>query len=112
MLAGLPDGDDVHVMVDALRAAGAEIVETEQGTAVVPGPRRPARIDVRASGTTMRFLTAWAATQPVDTTLDGTARMRQRPLGPLCAALAALGVEIRCAGGYPPVTLHGPLPGG
>jgi len=112
VIAGLPDGDDVRVMVEALRAAGTEVLEAEHWTTVVPRPRRPARIDVRASGTTMRFLTAWAATQSVETTLDGTARMRERPLGPLCDALATLGVEVRCAGGYPPVTVRGPLQGG
>jgi 3-phosphoshikimate 1-carboxyvinyltransferase len=47
--------------------------------------------------------------------LDGNARMRQRPIGPLCDALNELGAAVRCEGasGCPPVFVQADgLPGG
>lgn len=73
------------------------------------------RIDIGAAGTAMRFLTAYFATRHgITVTLDGTERMRNRPIGPLADALASLGAGIEWEGrkGYPPLrvtggTLHG-----
>jgi len=61
-----------------------------------------------ASGTTMRFLSAVCALGLGTYRLDGTARMRQRPIDDLLAALRALGVEATAesAGGCPPVTIR------
>ncbi len=73
------------------------------------------RIDIGAAGTAMRFLTAYFATRRGKAvTLDGTERMRNRPIGLLADALASLGAGIEWEGrkGYPPLrvtggTLHG-----
>jgi 3-phosphoshikimate 1-carboxyvinyltransferase len=66
---------------------------------------------VRASGTTARFLTAVAALTAagVEVTLDGSARMRERPIGDLVAALCALGADAQALGprGCPPVRVRG-----
>jgi len=66
-------------------------------------------IDVRASGTTARFLTAAATLANNPVVLDGTKRMRERPIADLAAALAALGarVEVLGANGCPPVRTGG-----
>lgn len=67
-------------------------------------------VDVGAAGTAMRFLTAYYASQPgVTVTLDGSERMRQRPIGPLVDALRQLGADIEYAGeeGYPPLRIAG-----
>lgn len=69
-----------------------------------------ASIDVGAAGTAMRFLTAYFAVQPGRTvTLDGTQRMRQRPIGVLVEALRRLGAGIEWLGreGYPPLRVTG-----
>jgi 3-phosphoshikimate 1-carboxyvinyltransferase len=83
--------DDTAVMVEALsRDSGA--------------------INVGAAGTAMRFLTAYFATRPTTTvTLDGTARMRERPIGPLVDALRQLGAQIDYLGkeGFPPLRITG-----
>jgi 3-phosphoshikimate 1-carboxyvinyltransferase len=79
------------------------------------GGRLPAKgrvnVDVRASGTTARFLTAAATLAPagVEVVLDGTARMRERPIGDLAAALGALGAEVETLGpgGCPPLRVRG-----
>ena len=51
------------------------------------------RVDARASGTTARFLTAAATLAAGPTVVDGTARMRERPIEDLAAALRALGAR-------------------
>lgn len=67
-------------------------------------------VNIGAAGTAMRFLTAYFACKPgSDVTLDGSERMRQRPIGPLVDALRALGADIDYAGaeGYPPLHIRG-----
>lgn len=68
------------------------------------------QINAADAGTAMRFLTAYFACQEGRTvTLDGTERMRRRPIGPLVDALRNCGAEIEYAGeeGFPPLTIHG-----
>lgn len=67
-------------------------------------------INVGAAGTAMRFLTAYFATRPGRrVTLDGSERMRQRPIGALVDALKLLGADIRYLGreGFPPLLING-----
>lgn len=67
-------------------------------------------VNVGAAGTTMRFLTAFYASRPGhDVMLDGSERMRRRPIGVLVDALRALGADIEYSGeeGYPPLHIRG-----
>ena len=67
-------------------------------------------INVGPAGTAMRFLTAYFATREgVTVTLDGDARMRQRPIGPLVNALRSLGAHIDYPGheDFPPLSIKG-----
>ena len=83
--------DDTAVMVDALA-------------------RQEGDINVGATGTAMRFLTAYFATREgVTVTLDGVERMRHRPIGPLVDALRSLGAHIEYLGqeGFPPLQITG-----
>lgn len=70
---------------------------------------KPAIADVGDAGTAMRFLLAYYATQPTEVTLTGSARMKQRPIGPLVDALRDMGAEINYLEneGYPPVVVKG-----
>jgi len=71
---------------------------------------RSGLVDIGAAGTAMRFLTAYFAALPgSDVTLDGTDRMRRRPIGPLVDALRTLGARIEYVGedGYPPLAIKG-----
>lgn len=85
------DCDDTRVIVRALeKSAGA--------------------VNVGPAGTAMRFLTAYfAAKQGCEVTLDGDERMRQRPIGPLVAALRECGAQIDYVGeeGFPPLRISG-----
>ena len=118
-LRGASESDDTAAMREGLRALGVAIA-TEDGSWSVEGcggklPARGAAVDARASGTTARFLTAAATLAAGSTVVDGTPRMRERPIEDLAAALRALGapVEVLGRGGCPPVRVAGGgLPGG
>lgn len=67
-------------------------------------------INVGAAGTAMRFLTAYFAIQSRRTvTIDGSERMRERPIRALVDALRACGAEIEYLGkdGFPPLKITG-----
>jgi 3-phosphoshikimate 1-carboxyvinyltransferase len=66
------------------------------------------KIFVGNSGTSMRFLTALAALKNGRTLLDGSERMRRRPIADLLDGLVALGVNAYSQGGngYPPVVVE------
>lgn len=67
-------------------------------------------INIGAAGTTMRFLTAYfAAKEGSDLLLDGSERMRHRPIKVLVEALRTLGADIEYAGeeGFPPLRIRG-----
>jgi 3-phosphoshikimate 1-carboxyvinyltransferase len=121
VLAALSDGPsvignplrarDTRLAADALRALGTEIIESRTAWRVAPG--QPASgsavsVDVGNAGTVMRFVPGVAALTSAVVTFDGDARIRQRPAGPILAALRQLGVEIEDGGrGAVPFTVHG-----
>ena len=119
VLRGALSSDDTEAMLECLRALGCG-VDAAGDAWRVPGRagrlRAPAApLSTRNSGTTVRFLTAAASLAAGPVTLDGDARMRERPIADLTDALAALGApaEARGAGGCPPVRVAGGgLPGG
>ena len=63
--------------------------------------------DAGDAGTTFRFLTAYLACRPGTQVLTGSARMRERPIGPLVQALRELGAGIQFLEkeGYPPLQI-------
>lgn len=105
------EADDTIVMRDGLRALGVMIDDVDDPWLVLGagGALTPGDIDAGASGTTARFLTAVAATVDGTVGIDGSARMRERPIGPLVDALVGLGAKVESAGGYPPLTVTGPV---
>lgn len=65
--------------------------------------------DVLDAGTTMRFLTAFAAASGRKKLMTGSKRMQERPIGVLVDALRSLGASISYQGeeGYPPFQIEG-----
>jgi 3-phosphoshikimate 1-carboxyvinyltransferase len=114
LLAGALDSDDTRVMVGGLAALGISVAaDWERGELRVSGsdgqiPASAATIDCAASGTTMRFLAAVCALGHGTYRLDGTTRMRQRPIGDLLASLRDLGVDAvaESPGECPPVVIR------
>jgi 3-phosphoshikimate 1-carboxyvinyltransferase len=109
-LSGVLFSDDSHWFVDGLRRLGVA-VEVDRATCqvVVRGvgggpPATQADLWVELAGTAARFLLAYACLGHGRYTLDGTARMRQRPMQDLLSTLNALGAGCRSEGA------HGGLP--
>lgn len=131
VLAALTDGtceltnvlfaDDTRVMLDGLQKLGFAVQIDEPNTTVrVTGmggtiPVSSAELFCGNSGTTIRFLTAMCALGNGSYTLDGIARMRQRPIRQLVDLLKNLGVrtEYLAEEGFPPIRVDARvLPGG
>ncbi len=90
-LGALAECDDTRVLADALVSNSDTI-------------------NIGDCGTAMRFLTGYFATKHGRAvTLDGSERMRQRPIGPLVDALRQCGADIEYAGqeGFPPLLIRG-----
>ena len=71
-------------------------------------PRSQASLAVANSGTSLRFLTAILSTGQGTFHLDGSPRMRQRPISDLLVALNGLGAKAKSdlGTGCPPVTIE------
>lgn len=113
VLDGVLFADDSRRMLEALEALGfrLDIDEparrvTVQGQAgEIPADR--AELHLGNAGTAMRFLTAALCLGKGTYTLDGIARMRERPIGELVEPLRNLGADIAYLGeaGYPPLKI-------
>jgi 3-phosphoshikimate 1-carboxyvinyltransferase len=113
------DAEDTDAMRSSLRALGIRIGDEEPAAWTVEGsggrlsvPSEP--LDVGASGTTARFITAVASLVPGPVTINGSDRMRLRPITDLVDALHALGAEVDFLGEGtgPPLRVDGPRPTG
>lgn len=107
----LLDADDGDAMLGALRTLGVQISVTEKSLRIrgpLRAPSNDASINIRGAGTAMRFLAAACALADNPVTLDGDARMRQRPIAELADALSQLGarVEYLASPGFPPIRVH------
>jgi 3-phosphoshikimate 1-carboxyvinyltransferase len=104
--------DDTRYMMGCLTALGFDVFPDESARTIrVMGqggkiPATEATLFVGNSGTTTRFITPLVALGHGDFTIDGVARMRERPIGDLTDALAMLGVSVTCPTGCPPLTIH------
>lgn len=114
-LAGVLDSQDTRVMVESLKRLGIELTHDPVRQIVeIAGcngrlPVQQAELWLENSGTSIRFLTALCCLGQGVFRLDGNARMRERPIADLIAALTALGIRIRCErdNGCPPVVIEG-----
>ena len=104
--------EDSEVMARALVALGIPI-DLDGTTFTVRGqggriPAPHADLDLRLSGTSIRFLTALVALGRGRYRLDGSARMRERPIQDLLLALRGLGVnaETEFETGCPPLVVE------
>lgn len=115
-LTGVLDSEDTSVMLAAWQTLGIDIEgSAAEGCLNVHGcggllPQRRAELFIGNSGTTIRFLTAALASCEGEFTLDGIARMRERPIGDLLVALRQLGAQVESLNETnrecPPVKVH------
>lgn len=113
-LTGATVSDDVVAMIKALRQLSVGVVFDERARRItVTGcaghlPADEADLDVGAAGTAMRFLTALTCLGRGRYRLDGSARMRQRPIADEVDALRELGAQIsyEATPGCPPLNIQ------
>ncbi len=113
-LDGVLFSDDTHHMASAWRQLGIEVHEDAAAERFIVGgkggelPARQADLFVGNAGTAMRFLTAALCLGSGTFRLDGSPRMRERPIQDLLDALAQLGAQVRSAAGNgcPPVLVE------
>ncbi len=124
LLAAMADGrsnifgaglnDDTRRMAAALGALGFGLAVDEMAARIVVDghggaiPVRGGELDAGGAGTAMRFLLGFLTLGRGQFRVDGNQRMRERPVGPLLDALAALGVAVRAErnNGCPPVLIE------
>lgn len=110
ILHNVLDADDVNVTIKVLRGFGIPIT-VEKGIIAVYGQggklRAKGPIYVGDSGTSARFALALAMLCPDIVVLDGSERMRERPMESIINALGELGCEVSAsAGGHLPATVR------
>lgn len=107
--------EDIQITFNALEKLGYKFGRTAESV-VSKGkdelPLHPITIHFGNSGTSARLLTAVAAITPGTFILDGSPRMRERPMLPLVKALQQLGTKISHNRGYFPIQIEGKLPDG
>jgi 3-phosphoshikimate 1-carboxyvinyltransferase len=113
--------DDLTITLNALQTMGYEArIANETGSgydvifsgkrlAVQATPEEPARVYVHHSGTSARLLSAVAALQPFAVQIDGSPRMRERPMQELITPLTDLGANIQHTNGFLPLTMTKPI---
>ncbi len=107
----VPDNDDLDRLCSALRALGYDIT-VKGNTRVIDGSLHEERVylDLGGNGTGARTVMALAALRGAPTTVDGSQRLRRRPIAPLCDALRQLGARVDS--NEFPMTIRGPIKGG
>lgn len=113
-LGPLDPGADVRAMATALAVMGY-LVRWDGSTIAVTGagdaqPTKDAIVDAHEAGTVARFGAAVAALGPREVHLDGSPRLRARPIATLVTALRELGAKVDAEA--LPLTVRGPLAGG
>jgi 3-phosphoshikimate 1-carboxyvinyltransferase len=114
-ISGLLEGEDVLNTGRAMRALGAKVERTGEGTWLVHGvgvggfaePLAP--LDFGNSGTGCRLVLGAVAGCPITAVFDGDASLRSRPMRRVIDPLERIGAHaLACAeGGRLPVTLKG-----
>jgi 3-phosphoshikimate 1-carboxyvinyltransferase len=111
--------DDSKYFANALQTLGFDVQLDESNHEItVAGlggkiPASKAELYIGNAGTAARFLSAFLTLGHGEYTLDGDARMRERPIGDLVNALQHLGVQLEATNHCPPVKIFANgLPGG
>ena len=102
--------DDTKLLILALRKLGFKIEPAAPSDLIVDGgtvTSTGAELELGNAGTSLRFATAVAALGSGVFSVDGDARMRERPIAGLVEALRVLGSHIEYGGaeGYPPIRI-------
>lgn len=102
---GLREADDAVQMMRAVEKLGAQVTVNGSDAMYVEGvggrwrvPSEGVTLDINNAGTAARFIAAAAVLAPNPVTIDGSARMRERPIGELVEILRRVGAEVEYIG--------------
>ncbi|USU08771.1 3-phosphoshikimate 1-carboxyvinyltransferase [Sphingomonadaceae bacterium OTU29MARTA1] len=116
-ITGLLEGEDVLATAAALRAMGATIERTGEGTWQVDGVGvggllQPATaLEMGNSGTSTRLLMGLVASHPITATFTGDSSLSGRPMGRVIEPLSQMGADITASpGGTLPLMVRGLCP--
>jgi 3-phosphoshikimate 1-carboxyvinyltransferase len=113
-VTGFLESGDCLSTVGAMKALGARIERTGEGTFVIEGTggrlsQPPGDVDCGNSGTTMRLLSGIVASQPIRARMTGDASLSKRPMGRVIKPLTEMGARFTAEGGEgrPPLVVEG-----
>lgn len=116
-ITGLLEGEDVLATASAMRAMGAQIERTGDGSWTVHGVgvgglmQPTVALDMGNSGTSTRLLMGLLASHPVTATFIGDASLSKRPMGRVIEPLSQMGAEFTASpGGTLPLMVRGLVP--
>ncbi|OGK36882.1 3-phosphoshikimate 1-carboxyvinyltransferase [Candidatus Roizmanbacteria bacterium RIFCSPHIGHO2_12_FULL_41_11] len=113
VLSGISKSADTMILINVLCKLGVGISINRNEIKIKGNGGRflpfDGTLNVGAAGTAMRFLTALCCLVPGCIILDGSSRMRQRPIADLVMTLRTLGAKITYLinEGFPPIKIKG-----
>ncbi|MES2783132.1 MAG: 3-phosphoshikimate 1-carboxyvinyltransferase [Pseudomonadota bacterium] len=116
-ITGLLEGEDVLATAAAMRAMGAHIERTGEGSWTVNGVgvgglmQPSGALDMGNSGTSTRLLMGLVASHRLTATFVGDASLSKRPMGRVIEPLSQMGAEFTASpGGMLPLMVRGLVP--
>jgi 3-phosphoshikimate 1-carboxyvinyltransferase len=116
-ISGLLEGEDVLATAAAMRAMGAKIERTGEGSWTVHGVgvgglmQPSAALDMGNSGTSTRLLMGLLSSHRISATFIGDASLSRRPMGRVIDPLNLMGAEFNASpGGTLPLMVRGLVP--
>ncbi|MFY8075069.1 MAG: 3-phosphoshikimate 1-carboxyvinyltransferase [Sphingorhabdus lacus] len=116
-ITGLLEGEDVLATAAAMRAMGAKIERTGEGSWTVQGVgvgglmQPSAALDMGNSGTSTRLLMGLVSSHRISATFIGDASLSKRPMGRVIDPLSLMGAEFNASpGGTLPLMVRGLVP--
>lgn len=116
-VTGLLEGEDVLATAAAMRAMGASVERTGEGSWSVHGvgvgallqPQTP--LDMGNSGTSTRLLMGLVSSHPINVSFVGDASLSRRPMGRVIEPLSQMGASFEASeGGRLPLIVRGANP--
>ncbi len=111
-IKNIPDNDDINTAIKVLKQFGVDIKKENSAVKIngtlgkIKLPKE--EINVKDSGTLMRFIASFAALAQGKTKITGSKRIQERPIIDLLNSLKDLGVDCDSLNkGFPPVEING-----
>ncbi|MDH5629748.1 MAG: 3-phosphoshikimate 1-carboxyvinyltransferase [Gammaproteobacteria bacterium] len=114
-ISNIVDNDDINIAIKGLSALGYQFEQNNDVIKVTPRENplsAPCSLNTGHSGTFSRFITAIAAIESQDVTINCSEKMATRPMKPLFDVLRQMSADISSDNERLPATITGGLRGG